>query len=51
MTMGEIPEPDLLKPNDVCMDDFLKAMSNIKPTVSQDDLLKQEEFTKNFGSE
>ena len=51
MTMGEIPEPDLLKPNDVCMDDFLKAISNIKPTVSQEDLLRQEEFTKNFGSE
>jgi vacuolar protein-sorting-associated protein 4 len=51
MTMNEIPEPEFLKPNDVSIDDFLKAMSNIKPTVSQEDLLRQEDFTKNFGSE
>ena len=51
MTMNEIPEPEYLKPNDVSMDDFLKAISNIKPTVSPNDLLRQDEFTKNFGSE
>ncbi len=51
MTMNDIPEPEFLKPNDVGVDDFLKAMSNIKPTVSQEDLVRQEEFTKNFGSE
>jgi len=51
MTMNEIPEPEFLKPNDVCIDDFLKAISNIKPTVSSEDLLRQDEFTKNFGSE
>ncbi len=51
MTMNEIPEPEFLKPNDVCTEDFLKAMSNIKPTVSAADLLRQDEFTKNFGSE
>jgi len=49
--MNEIPEPEFLKPNDVCTEDFLKAMSNIKPTVSAADLLRQDEFTKNFGSE
>lgn len=51
MTMHEIPEPHLLKPNDVCVDDFLKAISNIKPTVSEEDLIRQDEFTKEFGSE
>ena len=51
MTMNEIPEPQLLKPNEVSVDDFLKAMSNIKPTVSPADLLRQDEFTKNFGQE
>lgn len=51
MTMHEIPEPQLLKPNDVCIDDFLKAISNIKPTVSAEDLIRQDEFTKEFGSE
>jgi len=51
MTMNEIPEPQLLKPNDVAIHDFLKAMSNIKPTVSPSDLLRQEEFTRSYGSE
>jgi vacuolar protein-sorting-associated protein 4 len=51
MTMHEIPEPELLKPADVSVDDFMKAISNIKPTVSADDLIRQDEFTKNFGSE
>jgi SpoVK/Ycf46/Vps4 family AAA+-type ATPase len=48
---NHLPEPEYLKPNDVSMDDFLKAISNIKPTVSPNDLLRQDEFTKNFGSE
>jgi len=51
MSMHEIPEPELLKPNDVSVDDFLKAISNIKPTVSEADLIRQDEFTKDFGSE
>lgn len=51
MTMNDIPEPQFLKPNDVSIDDFLKAISNIKPTVSATDLIRQEEFTRNFGSE
>ena len=49
MTMHGIPEPELLKPNDVSIDDFLKAISNIKPTVSEEDLIRQDEFTKDFG--
>ena len=51
MSMHEIPEPELLKPNDVSVDDFLKAISNIKPSVSDEDLIRQDEFTKDFGSE
>ena len=51
MTMNEIPNPELLKPNDVSVYDFFKAMSNIKPTVSSADLLRQEEFTRSYGSE
>jgi vacuolar protein-sorting-associated protein 4 len=51
MTMHEIPEPELLKPSDVSIDDFIKAISNIKPTVSEEDLKRQDEFTKDFGSE
>jgi vacuolar protein-sorting-associated protein 4 len=51
MTLNEIPEPENLKPPDVCKDDFMKAMSKIKPTVSQTDLKKQEQFTLEFGQE
>jgi vacuolar protein-sorting-associated protein 4 len=51
MTLNEIPEPELLKPPEVCKDDFLKAMSKIKPTVSQADLKRQEDFTTEFGQE
>jgi len=51
MSLNEIPEPELLYPPDVCKDDFIKAMSKIKPTVSQFDLKKQEEFTTEFGQE
>jgi vacuolar protein-sorting-associated protein 4 len=51
MSLNQIPEPELLKPPDVCKDDFIKAMSKIKPTVSQFDLKKQEQFTLEFGQE
>lgn len=51
MTMNEIPNPELLKPNDVSVDDFLKALANIKPSVSPSDLQRQEEFTRSYGSE
>jgi vacuolar protein-sorting-associated protein 4 len=51
MTLNDIPEPELLKPPETSKDDFIKAMSKIKPTVSQDDLKKQEQFTIEFGQE
>ena len=51
MTLNELPEPELLKPCDVSYDDFMKAISKIKPTVSESDLIKQEQFTKEFGQE
>ena len=51
MSLNEIPEPELLKPPEITKDDFIKAMSKIKPTVSQADLKKQEQFTVEFGQE
>jgi vacuolar protein-sorting-associated protein 4 len=51
MTLSELPEPELLMPPDVSVDDFIKALSKIKPTVSSQDLIKQEQFTKEFGQE
>jgi len=51
MTLTQIPEPSKLKPPVVCCDDFIKATSKIKPTVSQKDLERQHEFTEEFGQE
>ena len=51
MILNDIPEPELLKPPEVSKDDFIKAMSKIKPTVAPEDLKKQEQFTIEFGQE
>ena len=51
MTLTDIPEPNKLKPPLVCVDDFIKATSKIKPTVSAKNLEKQDEFTEEFGQE
>jgi vacuolar protein-sorting-associated protein 4 len=47
----EIPEPEKLVSPDVCKEDFVKAISRIRPTVSPKDLEKQEKFTEEFGQE
>jgi vacuolar protein-sorting-associated protein 4 len=51
MILNNIPDPTKLKPPVICQGDFLRAMSKIKATVSQKDLERQEEFTKEFGQE
>ena len=51
MTMNEIEHPESLVPPKVCFEDYIKAIQKIKPTVNANDLLKQEEFTKEFGQE
>lgn len=44
-------EADELQEPDLTIKDFLKAIQTSRPTVSEDDLIKQEEFTKDFGQE
>jgi vacuolar protein-sorting-associated protein 4 len=51
MSLHEIPEPENLMPPDVCLDDYFKALREIKATVSEKDLVRHEEFTKEFGQE
>lgn len=51
MTLHEIPDPDKLCPPDVDYNDYMIALNKIKPTVSEKDLIKQEEFTRDFGQE
>lgn len=51
MTLHEIPEPELLQPPQVDIDDYYNALGKIKATVSQKDLDKHEDFTRDFGME
>lgn len=50
-SLADIPNPEKLIPPDVCKDDFIKALTRIRPTVSLKDLEKQEQFTEEFGQE
>jgi vacuolar protein-sorting-associated protein 4 len=51
MDLNDIKDSTKLKPPSVCLDDIYKALTKIKPTVSQKDLEQQEEFTEEFGQE
>jgi hypothetical protein len=51
ISLNEIPEPEYLLPPDVCVENYLIAMSKIKATVSEKDLLRLEEFSNEFGSD
>lgn len=51
MTIGEIEDPESLLAPDVCRDDFMRALSKIRPTVSDKDLIKQDQFTQEFGQD
>lgn len=46
----DIEGDDLLEPK-VDMNDMLKALSNCRPTVGEDDLKEHEKFTADFGQE
>lgn len=51
MNITEIDQPELLFPPDVSRDDFLRALSKIRKTVSEKDLIRQDQFTQEFGQE
>ena len=42
---------NLLKVPVLSLDDLFSALKNNRPSVGPEDLLQQEEFTRNFGSE
>lgn len=44
-------EPDELLEPELTIRDFLKALKTTRPTVNEEDLRKQEEFTTDFGQE
>ena len=51
MKVNDIPNPESLVAPVVTFEDFVLSLQRIKPTVSPDDLKKQEQFTEEFGSE
>eukprot|EP01102_Stenamoeba_stenopodia_P007640 TRINITY_DN2152_c0_g1_i1.p1 TRINITY_DN2152_c0_g1~~TRINITY_DN2152_c0_g1_i1.p1 ORF type:complete len:451 (-),score=113.56 TRINITY_DN2152_c0_g1_i1:88-1440(-) len=50
MTWIDVPSDKLLEPQ-VTVKDFLLAVKTARPSVSKDDLVKQEKFTEDFGQE
>ena len=50
MTWLNVDAEQLLEPP-LVLKDFIKAVRNSRPTVSQDDLQRNSEWTKEFGSE
>ena len=51
MELNDIEVPEMLMAPDVDRDDFIKAFSKIRKTVCAEDLIRQEEFTREFGQE
>lgn len=51
MKMTELQDKTSLLPPKVCYEDFIEALKRNKATVNQEDLKKQEEFTRDFGQE
>ena len=50
MTWTEVDSEKLLEPP-LGVKDFVKAIKGARPTVSQDDITKNAEWTAEFGSE
>lgn len=50
MTWTDVESDELLEPP-LTLKDFIKAVRNVKPAVSQEDIKKSEEWTRDFGSD
>ena len=50
MSMYDIPDGKLREPP-VCMDDYMQALTRIKPSVCEDDLERYVDFTNKFGQD
>lgn len=50
MSWTEVESEQLLEPP-LVLKDFIKAIRNSRPTVSQEDLKRNSEWTAEFGSE
>lgn len=50
MTWSEVDSDKLVEPP-LVLKDFVKAVKGARPTVSQEDIKRSEDWTKEFGSE
>lgn len=50
MNMYDVPNGKLKEPP-VCFEDYMQALTRIRPSVAQEDLERQEDFTKKFGQD
>lgn len=50
MTWTEVASDKLLEPP-LLLKDFIKAIKGARPTVSQEDIKRSEDWTSEFGSE
>ena len=50
MTMYDVPDGKLREP-EVCLDDYMQALTRIKPSVCQEDLERYVDFTTKFGQD
>uniref|UniRef100_A0A0A9WUK5 Vacuolar protein sorting-associated protein 4B n=1 Tax=Lygus hesperus TaxID=30085 RepID=A0A0A9WUK5_LYGHE len=50
MSLYDVPGDQLLPPK-LCLQHFLDAVSNTKPSVSSKDLVQQEQWTQQFGTD
>lgn len=46
--MYSIPNGKLREPP-VCFEDYMQALTKVKPSVAPEDLKRQEDFTSQFG--
>ena len=51
MKINDIADPSSLVAPVVTFEDFILSLQKMKPTVSKEDLKRQEDFTKEFGTE
>lgn len=50
MTLMEV-QPELLRCPDLIVDDFMAAVSRIKPSVNDDDIQEHIKWTEEFGQD
>ena len=51
MKISQIEHPEMLVAPVVTFEDFILSLQKMKPTVSKEDLKRQEDFTREFGTE